>query len=94
MGDGGQRRHRLRRGHVNRHDRRPASTRTAVRWPAAETFTAFEPLAIASKGDGYVVAGSRLQDFSPAGNLLAAHITGSAVSPVREIPFEAGDVAG
>lgn len=59
-----------------------------------ETFTAFAPQAIASNGSGYVVAGSRLQNSTSTGNLLAAQITGSGVSPVHEIPFEADDVAG
>ncbi|HYC89341.1 MAG TPA: fibronectin type III domain-containing protein [Thermoanaerobaculia bacterium] len=59
-----------------------------------EPFTAFAPLAIASNGTGYAVVGMRMQDYVPNGNLLAAAITGSGVSPVREIPFQAAEVVG
>jgi hypothetical protein len=59
-----------------------------------EPFTAFAPLAIASNGSGYAIVGMRMPGSVPTGNLLAVQVTGSGVSPVREIPFQAADVVG
>lgn len=54
-----------------------------------EPFDAFMPLAIASNGNGYALLGMRTTDSVPNGNLLAVHITGTGVSEVRELPFQA-----
>jgi hypothetical protein len=55
-------------------------------------FDEFEPIAVASNGEGYALVGWRAQDFVANGNLLAVEIAGSSVSPVRDIPFPANDV--
>jgi hypothetical protein len=54
-----------------------------------QPFDTFDVLAIASNGDGYAVIGMQTD---PLAKLLAAHLTATGVSAMREIPFDADDI--